>query len=340
MMDTLLNTDKISESRKLVAEILDHVTLLVDSDPNQQQRGHLTQIRLAAQRLESYLQPSANATPYPLSRENPNNRVVPPLKILLAEDNPFTQKLMSRLLSQNNHQVEVVDNGQAVLEKLQLNAFDLILMDIRMPIMDGIATTEEIRNHEKNTGSPKIPIIAITTLVGTEEKERILESGVDGYHGKPVRAKVLQEEMLRVLNLEPAKTMTIKKEQTALKIEDSNVVELDMNSLLKTVDNDWSLIQEITDLFFSDAPKQIERIQKAIDNQDSEELLESAHSLKGAAGAFGKNRVYDLAYELEQLGRSQTTASAQERTIQLTEALSAMEKSLRTILSRNGDQQP
>ena len=114
------------------------------------------------------------------------------------------------------------------------------------------------------------------------------------------------------------------------------LVQLDITSLLKTVDNDWTLIEEITNLFFTDAPKQLKRIQLAITNNDTNELLEAAHSLKGAAGAFGKNRVYDLAYELEQMGRSKNINAAEECNTLLKEALAVMENNLHATLTENG----
>ncbi len=202
-----------------------------------------------------------------------------------------------------------------------------------MPVIDGIQAARAIRKEEKASGKNKVPIIAVTALVEEEDKNSIFQSGIDGYHGKPVRAKILNQEIARVLKITPDEN-DMKKSDKDQKVA---LVPLDMERLLKTVDNDWSLIREITELFFSDAPRQMIRIQESIDNQDSDELLEAAHSLKGAAGAFGKNRVYDLAFKLEQLGRAQTIDSAQEYNDMLKQALAAMEEQLQDILAENGD---
>jgi CheY-like chemotaxis protein len=336
MTDDGAKQETTSKNIKLAEEILDHAEFLLDSTLTRQQRDHLSRVRLAAQGLTANLQHELGEKA--LAQKNSeeqtsDNGAIPSLHVLLAEDNPFTQKLMSRLLTQSNHTVDVAANGQDALEKFKNDQYDLILMDIRMPILDGIKTTKAIRKHQKSIKESKTPIIAVTALVEEEDKKRILAAGIDGYHGKPVRSKILNQEIIRVLGITPnGNKMNKAKKETK-----EQLVRLDITSLLKTVDNDWTLIKEITDLFFTDAPKQMERIQTAISTDDTNELLEAAHSLKGAAGAFGDSIVYDLAYELEQLGRSNTIDSAQESHNLLIEALDSMEDNLQTILAQKGD---
>ncbi|MBF0194719.1 MAG: response regulator [Magnetococcales bacterium] len=336
MTDEVAKQELFNKYIKLAEEILDHAEFLLDSNLTRQQRDHLSRIRLAAQGLTTNLQHETDKKAVVHKDNNEKETedgTIPSLNVLLAEDNPFTQKLMSRLLAQNNHTVDVTANGQDTIKKFKNGKYDLILMDIRMPILDGIETAKAIRKHQKTLNEKITPIIAVTALVEEEDKQRIFAAGIDGYHGKPVRSKILNQEIIRVLGItHNGKEMTKAKKETT-----EQLVKLDITSLLKTVDNDWSLIKEITDLFFSDAPKQMERIQTAITNDDTTELLEAAHSLKGAAGAFGDSIVYDLAYELEQLGRSNTTDSAQESHNLLNEALASMEDNLQTILAQKGD---
>jgi CheY-like chemotaxis protein len=344
MTNSRLTAKNSQKGEEMAGEILDHAEYLLDSTLTTQQRDRLTRIRITAQSLVAQFQQETHTnqrdTPLKEQSHQDDNHISPlrPLKILLAEDNPFTQKLMSRLLIQNHHSVVVVTNGQAVLEQLQNNKFDLILMDIRMPIMDGIQTCEAIRKQERESGQNAIPIIAVTALVDEADKNRIFKSGINGYHGKPVRTKVLNQEMERVLQIRPdEEAMKKNKKNKDPAQADLPVVKLDIDRLLKTVDNDWVLIEEITNLFFTDAPKQLQRIKKAIEEENTEELLEAAHSLKGAAGAFGKNMVYDIAYKLEIFGRDKRISSAQEDYHLLKEALVAMEQSLKDTLAKNGD---
>ncbi|MBF0379948.1 MAG: response regulator [Magnetococcales bacterium] len=335
MTDDVAKKEVSSKSLKLAEEILNHAEFMLDSSLTRQQRDHLSRIRLAAKGLTANLQHELGKQ----SDENIDqdsqleNGAIPPLNVLLAEDNPFTQKLMERLLSQSHHKVDIATNGQEALDKFKDGKYDLVLMDIRMPTLDGLESAKAMRKHQKSKKEANIPIIAVTALVDEEDKKRILDAGIDGYHGKPVRSKILNQEIIRVLGITPNGT----KMKKAKKESKEQLVKLDITSLLKTVDNDWSLIKEITDLFFADAPRQMERIQKAISTEDTTELLEAAHSLKGAAGAFGDSIVYDLAYELEQLGRSNTVVSAQESLDTLSEALTSMEKNLQTILAQKGD---
>jgi signal transduction histidine kinase/ActR/RegA family two-component response regulator len=112
------------------------------------------------------------------------------LKILVAEDNPVNQKLIRALLEKDSHQVTIVENGQLAVNEYKANSFDVILMDIQMPIMDGYLATKEIRHYENN-GGQKIPIIALTAHAMYGDKERCLNEGMDGYLSKPVSRKDL-----------------------------------------------------------------------------------------------------------------------------------------------------
>ncbi|MBF0448626.1 MAG: response regulator [Magnetococcales bacterium] len=354
MMDDVLNPSRSNTQRGYIGEILEHAEFLLNTPMTNQQQDRISAIQNAAQNLAAQWnnRPKADFFEQEIEgHENsqPSSRVeqpaLPSLNILLAEDNPFTQKLMSRLLIQNNHQVEMVSNGQEVLEKWQGGRFDLILLDIRMPVLDGISAAESIRAKEMELGRKITPIIAITSLSGKADKNRILKSGINGFHAKPIRATVLNQEIGRVLQLNTNETVmsqTIDKQKQSRSTSgtDSSSAEkpiqlgIDMDKLLKTVDNDWGLIREITNLFFSDVPNQLERIQKALESQDANELLEAAHSLKGAAGAFGENMVYSLSYELEKLGRSNELDRAESCISKLKKALIDMERTLQKTLAK------
>ena len=112
------------------------------------------------------------------------------LKILLAEDNPVNQKLASKLLQKMGHFVTVAGTGRQAIDLLETGVFDLILMDVQMPEMDGFEATNLIRKHEETTGS-HIPIIAMTAHAMKGDRERCLESGMDGYVSKPINQNEL-----------------------------------------------------------------------------------------------------------------------------------------------------
>ena len=121
------------------------------------------------------------------------------LKILLAEDNPVNQKVACRMLEKENHSVTVAGNGIGVLSVLEQETFDLILMDIQMPEMDGLETTSLIRGKERSSGG-HIPIIALTAHAMSGDREHFLGAGMDGYVTKPIRFLDLVSEINRLQN--------------------------------------------------------------------------------------------------------------------------------------------
>jgi signal transduction histidine kinase/ligand-binding sensor domain-containing protein/CheY-like chemotaxis protein len=123
---------------------------------------------------------------------------LPPLRILLAEDNLVNQKFAVRLLEKNGHQVTVAQNGKEALVEIENSSFDLVLMDVQMPEMDGLAATQAIRERERQTGG-HVPIIAMTAHALQGDRERCLESGMDSYLAKPIHAKELYQAISQVL---------------------------------------------------------------------------------------------------------------------------------------------
>jgi two-component system, sensor histidine kinase and response regulator len=134
-------------------------------------------------------EPSAPATAAPRRR---------PLNILLAEDSLVNQKLATSLLQRQGHQVRVVNNGREALAALASSQFELILMDIQMPEMDGLEATRQIRALEQGCGR-RTPILAMTAHALKGDRQRCLETGMDGYIAKPVRAQDLLRAIDEVL---------------------------------------------------------------------------------------------------------------------------------------------
>ena len=122
-------------------------------------------------------------------------------KILLAEDNPINQRVAIFNLNKLGHQVDVADNGKIAYEKFCKNNYDLILMDIQMPEMDGIEATREIRNYEKQHQAKKlVPIIAMTANAMKGDKESFIQQGISGYISKPFKAKDLKTILNMVIS--------------------------------------------------------------------------------------------------------------------------------------------
>ena len=124
----------------------------------------------------------------------------PSLRILLVEDNLVNQRLISRLLEKMRHLVTIAANGQIALQLLSEKEFDLVAMDMQMPVMDGLQATEQIRAAEKNTGR-HLPIVAMTANAFDSDRQRCQEAGMDGYISKPVTAVAIEMEIARVMAL-------------------------------------------------------------------------------------------------------------------------------------------
>jgi two-component system sensor histidine kinase/response regulator len=124
-----------------------------------------------------------------------------PLRLLLVEDNVVNQRLALRLLEKQGHMVFVAGDGAKALEALERDRFDVVLMDVQMPVMDGVEATAAIREKEKATGE-HVPIIAMTAHAMAGDRQRFLETGMDGYVSKPVHSQELFEAIESAL--EPA----------------------------------------------------------------------------------------------------------------------------------------
>ncbi|MBF0215051.1 MAG: response regulator [Magnetococcales bacterium] len=314
------------EARRLIETMLDHAGQLSSASSTSTQRELLLQIRQATDALLALLDPSDTATvaetpPHSDSAAAPAAEIT--RHVLLVEDNPFTQKLMTRLLTQQGYRVTLAQHGREALEHLNQDAPDLILMDLRMPVMDGFQATAAIREQEALGGKSRTPIIAVTALVAEEEQNHAMEVGMDGYHAKPVRAAILFAEMERLLHAHPPAAAPL-----IVDPEEGKMI-VDLDRLIKTVDGDQDLLREITELYFTDAPRQMRRIEQAIAAGNAQEVREAAHSLKGATGAFGRIHVYDLALALEHAGQKNELQLAVELWNQLTVALRVMEETIK-----------
>jgi len=126
----------------------------------------------------------------------------PTLQILLVEDNLVNQKLATRLLEKEGHVVTLATNGKEAVEQVSQRPFDLVLMDVQMPVMDGLEATQTIRQNEAGEQQRRLPIVALTAHAMVGDRERCLAAGMDGYVTKPVQKQVLFATIDEVLRLQ------------------------------------------------------------------------------------------------------------------------------------------
>ena len=240
------------------------------------------------------------------------------LRILLTEDNLVNQKLAVKLLEKSGHNVHVAGNGKEALEAFRKGTFDLILMDVEMPEMNGLEATSLIRKAEKKTGS-HIPIVAMTAHAMKGDKERCLDAGMDAYVAKPINSKELFETIESFFEGPSAG-------EAPVPPSGNDGPKLDKAALLDRVGGDTELLGELAVIFKDDCPRLLDEIRDAVSLGDAEKLGRSAHTLKGSVGNFAAEDAFQAALLLEKIGREGEMPLAQN-------ALEELEKEIQSVLN-------
>ena len=213
-------------------------------------------------------------------------------RVLLAEDGAVNQKVIVDLLEPRGHQVTAVNNGKEVLTALENETFDLILMDIQMPEMDGLEATRIIREREGSTGE-HVRIAAMTAHVMQGDRERCLAEGMDDYLPKPVRAGDLFDVVENNVSSEPASLAEPGVDGGAL----------DWQGALEQVGGNEAILGELAELFVTEYVRHLKEMKRAIMHGDSTLLRRAAHTLKGSAAVFLANSTVEAALRLENMAR-------------------------------------
>ncbi len=219
------------------------------------------------------------------------------LRILLAEDNPVNQRVAMHILQKGEHSVLAVENGRGAVEALAREEFDVVLMDVQMPEMDGFEATNVIRTGEQITGR-HVPIIAMTAHAMQGDRERCLEAGMDDYLSKPVRAA----ELLGLVQKHGAQSTANTVSQIVSAVAGERLV-FDRQMALERINGEEQLLDEVIQLFLNDAPSRLAEVRASLELGDPKRLQIAAHSLKGAAGYVGADRTAAQALKLEELGQ-------------------------------------
>ena len=227
--------------------------------------------------------------------ETSNKQVNSLMRILLVEDNPVNQLLARRLIEKQGYTVVIAGNGRQAIETLDRGEFDLVLMDVQMPEMDGLRATIAIRESEKVTGK-HIPIYAMTAHAMKGDRELCLEAGMDGYLTKPIQPRELFSLITALQQNQSAIKPTTAERRLLTPV-------FDEKKLMSMVDNDEALLQDIVSLFLEDCPRKMDEIRMAIACKDGNIVVSGAHSLKGAVGNFAARVAFDVAGKIETHGR-------------------------------------
>jgi two-component system sensor histidine kinase/response regulator len=244
------------------------------------------------------------------------------LRLLLVEDNLVNQKLAHRLLEKMGHEVTLAVNGQEAVEAVQRKTFDVVLMDIQMPVMGGVEATQKIREWQAQTGV-HIPIIAMTAHAMAGDEEKYLRAGMEGYVSKPVRSELLRAEIERFAKPQ------LRQEDKRLEKAKIRTGEgpFDLAELLERVDNDRELLRDLLVIFKDDFPTHLRALREAAKSADMNGLATVGHTLKGMFSNLAAARAAAAAAQLEQLGRAGDSAG-------VSEAMGVFESEVAELLSK------
>ncbi|MBT4864266.1 MAG: PAS domain S-box protein [Planctomycetaceae bacterium] len=257
--------------------------------------------------------------PIPDQSEPLGTRIPDPLKILLVEDSLYNQKLAVGVLQKRGHHVSVAENGKEAIAAVEREQFDLVLMDIQMPVMDGLEATQVIRNRERQSGR-HVPIIAMTAQAMSGDRERCLEVGMDGYLSKPVRAAKLYEA---IESIAPQRAADLGNTDEILDGDEAKTP-FDWSIALGATGGDRELLREVIGEFLIEFPRLIEQAQTAIRAGDAPTGCRAAHTIKGALRTLGADSASKRAEAFETVLRSGSFESADKSLDVLTAEVDAL----------------
>jgi two-component system sensor histidine kinase/response regulator len=246
------------------------------------------------------------------------------LRILLAEDNAVNRQLVTALLTKRGHTAVSVVNGREAVAAVANSAFDLVLMDVQMPEMDGLQATAAIRKAEEATGA-HVPIVALTAHAMKGDREACLAAGTDEYLSKPVNAT----ELFALIETLTGNTASATRAQ--IDFTPPSEPAFDMGSMLARVEGDKGLLKELAQIFRTEVPGVLAEIRRCVATGNSPGLERVAHGFRGACGNFGAGGAVRAAHVLELMGRRASFDDVDARVADLVRETDILELALANI---------
>jgi len=250
------------------------------------------------------------------------------MKVLLAEDNAVNRKLATKLLEKHGHAVVSTENSREALDALERESADAVLMDIQMPVMDGLEAIRAIRAKEEGSGT-HLPIIVLTAHAMKGDREKCFEAGADEYLTKPIRTN----ELLAALNQFAGRDNGGRSNR--LPQGDTHMTSnMNLAAALDRVEGDRELLDELIHLFAEECPKNMEEIRRACAGRDAHVLERLAHTVKGSAASLCAEEISEAAFALEKQARAGDFAAAGEQIKTLGVAVERLLPELETLLPK------
>jgi CheY-like chemotaxis protein len=256
-------------------------------------------------------------------------QTIAPLKILLAEDGKANQIMAVGLLTKWGHAVEIAENGEVAVAMWQAGSYDVILMDVQMPLLDGLEATAQIRELEAESHTP---IIAMTARAMKGDRQRCLDAGMDDYVSKPVR-RVELERVLRDLTLGVAEDT---ENQLATPADDSAQDCIDWNSALKNVAGDRELLLELLEVSIVENCSLFDQLEHALSQEQAKEAQRLAHTIKGGCQSIAAANARQAAAHVEAATEAGELATAHKQMAPLRQAIDRLNRVLKQAISSEG----
>ncbi|QGY39785.1 response regulator [Pseudodesulfovibrio cashew] len=231
---------------------------------------------------------------------------IPKLKVLLADDNALNRELASTLLEEQGHECVRVENGAQALEAVKEEHFDVILMDVQMPVMDGISATRAIRDPNSGALNPAIPIIAITAHALVGDRERFIAAGMNDYISKPIKMASFYHVLARTVGQVPPSGIPHPEESGA----EPESAKFEREKALEMLGGREDLLGRMDAIFLRDVPGEFEELCSFWENRDWDNAKRMAHSIKGSARTVGAQRAGAVAEQMEFFCKHKDAASA------------------------------
>lgn len=225
------------------------------------------------------------------------------VRILLAEDNITNQIVAKGILEKLGYHVDVVTNGSQAIRSLEKKTYDLVLMDLQMPELDGLEATRIIRNAASNVINPDIPVIAMTANAMAGDREKCLNAGMNDYISKPVDPNILIEKIKTWLNQTPPrnKEPLVVDQQSG---QNNGPGTFNAETMMANLMGDRQLVAIAINTFLEDMPGQIDTLEELIKQGQAQKSGAQAHKIKGASGYVAAGAFHDTALEMEQAGKA------------------------------------
>jgi signal transduction histidine kinase/CheY-like chemotaxis protein len=295
--------------------------------------------------------PAAAAKPRPAASPAMPNAAAPGARsrirrVLLAEDNPVNVEVAKAMLESLGIEATCARNGQEALDAVRAGAFDAVLMDCQMPVMDGFAATAAIRRHERESGRARtLPVIAITANALQGDREACLAAGMDDYLSKPFTQQQLAAVIGRWVPVPMAATTHHEdmplRAPPRLPPESSEVIQRDAvnRTALENIralsrDGGDALVQKVVAAYMGDTPRHLATLRQAIAGEDPGSVRRVAHSLKSASANVGAAHLAALCKELEMLGRAESVLGADRILTDMEREFQSVRQSLHAMLEK------